>query len=534
MKAKRVITGLTVLLILLGTLAWKGENVAAQAPERKTTIVVAYNEYEYWMIRWEDNQILCRILSEHEGLPSSEEILAFCGRELHAVWLNTPPCLISQGEGTTDCEGVYLYLVSFQPKEREVPVELPPPVVWVDLEGCTPVPPENRCDVIPILLLTGEEPLPNEQITAIHGTYDDEPFTCEGEICRLQLRSTPLAGSTIEFWADSSYGDSSERFTAQVRVIDTGVTAAPGAGGWYVDVISTQWRGAPIASCARIWEAFPPLGAPPAWLATPEQSALLASDAPYFYLAGRLISQGLVDASECPTGGMLPNGYADACGLEKARPLVAAWQNQFDTRIVEVARETGVPGQLMKNLFAQESQFWPGVFRVPYEFGLGQITDNGADVILLWNKSFFQQFCPLVLAEDACLGGYLRLRAEDQAMLRGALALQAKADCPECPEGIDLSNVHFSVSLFASTLQANCAQVSRTVFTATEQMAGTVSSYEDLWRFTIANYHAGSGCLAYAIHTTWQSTGMLTWQQVSTSFTEACRGVVPYVEKITR
>ena len=59
----------------------------------------------------------------------------------------------------------------------------------------------------------------------------------------------------------------------------------------------------------------------------------------------------------------------------------------------------------MKNLFAQESQFWPGMFRVPYEFGLGQITDQGADAIFMWNPVFFQQFCPLVLvAECLCAG----------------------------------------------------------------------------------------------------------------------------------
>ncbi len=64
-----------------------------------------------------------------------------------------------------------------------------------------------------------------------------------------------------------------------------------------------------------------------------------------------------------PDGGMLPNGYADVCGLEKARPIVADWQNQFDQQIIDVGKATGVPGQLMKNLFAQESQFWPGMYR---------------------------------------------------------------------------------------------------------------------------------------------------------------------------
>ena len=154
----------------------------------------------------------------------------------------------------------------------------------------------------------------------------------------------------------------------------------------------------------------------------------------------------------------------------------------------------------MKNLFAQESQFWPEYFRVPFEFGLGQITERGADTVLIWNNEFFSQFCPLVLSKEACDQGYLGLTVPDQAILRGALALQAKSDCPDCPTGIDLSSAHFTVSLFANTLIANCAQVARHIYTATNHMAGRVATYEDLWRLTIANYHAGPGCTSYAIH----------------------------------
>ncbi len=177
-------------------------------------------------------------------------------------------------------------------------------------------------------------------------------------------------------------------FTAMVRVIDSGVSSSPTSGGWYVDVISTQWQGNEIATCAEVWQAFPPVGGVPDWLSTPEDPAFLASEQPYAYLAGRLIAQGVVDASTCASGGLLSNGYADNCGLDQAMPKVSLWQNQFDEQIIQAANDTKVPAQLLKNLFAQESQFWPGVFRQPKEFGLGQITDNGADALLLWNPPF--------------------------------------------------------------------------------------------------------------------------------------------------
>jgi len=82
-------------------------------------------------------------------------------------------------------------------------------------------------------------------------------------------------------------------------------------------------------------------------------------------------------------------------------------------------------------------------------------------------------------------------------------------------------------------LMANCAQICQTIDNATGELAGDVSTYEDLWRFTVANYHAGPGCVSYAIHQTWLNVGLLNWEQVQEYFTEPCKGVIPYVEKIT-
>jgi hypothetical protein len=199
-----------------------------------------------------------------------------------------------------------------------------------------------------------------------------------------------------------------------------------------------------------------------------------------------------------------------------------------------VAEETGLPAQLLKNLFAQESQFWPGVFRVAREYGFGQMTDLGADTILLWNASFFDQFCPLVLTAEACSRGYLRLKEDQRAILRGALAIQANADCQECASGIDLNQAHNSVSIFANGLRANCDQIKQTILNATEQVPGMVSTYEDLWRFTIANYHAGPGCIAFGIHTAADRGQPLTWTNVSAYLTQPCQQAIVYVDLITR
>jgi hypothetical protein len=501
---------------------------------RQATIVISYTRYEWWLLRWSDNNLMCQVYIDHEGLPTANDILIDCGGTIYTQWINTLPCA-GLDEGVlpaTGCIGFYLYFIGSAPAEKEVKVNLPPPIVFVSLVGCTPIAPENLCPTIPQLHFVGEEPLPNELISAIHIRMDNSETTCIGSTCDIQLRPTRLSGSTIEFWADSSFGDSSVKFTAMVRVIESGVSTSPSGSGWYIDVLSDQWNGQQLATCSQVWQAFPPIGGVPEWLSTPEDPAFLATEEPYSYLAGRLIAQGAVDASPCSGGGLLSNGYADNCGLDLAMPKVIEWQNQFDDQIMQVAMDTKVPAQLLKNLFAEESQFWPGVFRKPNEFGLGQITDNGADALLLWNPSFFNQFCPLVLTEDQCSGGYLKLDSTNQAILRGALATSADADCENCEFGIDLTSVEKSINLVAHTLLANCEQVAQIVFNATGQIAGAVSSYEELWKFTVADYHTGSGCLSYALYTSWAARATMDWEHVSTHLTEPCETVIPYVTEI--
>ena len=149
----------------------------------------------------------------------------------------------------------------------------------------------------------------------------------------------------FEFWSYSTYGDSSVVFSAQVRVqkADEG---DPDQLYWYADVLSSQWQGQSVATCADSWNVFPPVGGPPEWLATPKQSEELSSDIPYTYLAANLISQGLVDASACSDGGLPPGGGVNQCGLETSRPAVIEWQNQFDELILSTAQGCRHPSPL--------------------------------------------------------------------------------------------------------------------------------------------------------------------------------------------
>jgi hypothetical protein len=322
-------------------------------------------------------------------------------------------------------------------------------------------------------------------------------------------------------------------FEAQVRVAQA-EDGNPDQASWYVDVLSSQWQGVRNASCSVTWDSFPPVGGPPPWLGTPRDAADLSSDIPYNYLSANLILQGAVDARACPDAGLLPDGSANACGQEAARPAVDQWQNQFDELIIHTAEDTGVPAQLLKNLFARESQFWPGIFKASADAGLGQLTENGADTTLLWNPSFFGSYCPLVLQADSCVAGYVHLKKDQQQLLRQALVSSVNASCDNCALGIDLSRADFSVGVFAHTLLASCDQTAQVIHNTVNQSPGDVASYEDLWKLTLVNYNAGPGCLSLVVNDAWSADHSLTWDTLSTHFTGTCGGAKDYVDDISR
>ncbi len=498
-------------------------------PDRYSVSTVDYTKYFWWLIRWGEDDIGCHIEIDHEGVPTPGDIYIDCGQDVYNKWIKQKPCL---EKDIALCKGFYLYLAGSEPAQKEVATKLPPPTVQVTLENCDPVYTSftSICDSQPVLVLTGTEPLDGYNITSIQGLYQSQPFTCDA-VCRLQLPVTDDKGFVIQFWANSSYGDTSEMFEALVRVAVTDV-GNPDRSFWYVDVLSSQWAGVPVASCVEAWGTLPPVGGPPEWLSTPTKSELLGTQISYNYLAAQLIRNGAVDVSSCPDGGLLPDGSASACGMDAARPAVTDWQNQFDGVILGVAKDTGVPAHLLKNLFAIESQFWPGR-SLRNDIGLGQLTEKGADTALLWNPAFYYEFCPTAMDSTECSKGYLHLSDKQQEYLRQALIVAVDATCDTCPLGINLDRANFGIGVFAHTLLANCEQAGQLVQNITGGKAGNAASYEDLWKFTLANYNAGPGCLGNALDATNGASEDLTWENVSSHLEPVCQTAVDYVKDIS-
>ena len=527
-----IVLGL-VILPASGISRVSAAGIEPPGPDRFAIVVVDYTAYEWWLIGWSDNFVACQIFLEHTGPPTDDEVYVACGEILYDAWAATQPCTEAAAGGEVlNCHGYYLY--EYQPvqAQKKVGVPLPPPMVWVTLSGCAYGDLTNICHDLPILILTGEEPLPDESITGINVIVNGEAYTC-GPVCEIELGPTDPAGIELSFWAASSYGDTSVVFDARVRVAQVS-NGDPTEIFWYVDVLSSQWRGAPAAGCALNWELFPPVGGPPRWLSTPDSPEELASDIPYDYLAGKLIASGTVNASGCAGDGLLPSGAANQCGIEAARLLMTDWQNQFDTLIYSVAWDTGVPAQLLKNLFSRESQFWPVDFRIITDVGLGQLTENGADTTLLWNPAFYEQFCPMVLDDDTCGKGYPFLQSDEQVTLQGALVQSVDAACADCPLGIDLGRAESSVGIFAQTLLANCEQAAYIISDVSGVPTSEISTYEDMWRFTLVNYNAGPGCLILALQDTLDSGEPLQWGYVMTHLTPVCQGAADYVADISR
>lgn len=286
--------------------------------------------------------------------------------------------------------------------------------------------------------------------------------------------------------------------------------------------------------CTIIWRATPPEGEAPLWLSTPDSADGLYTDIPYTYLAGALITNGVVDASDCPNDGLLPNGAADSCGLEAARSDVTVWQNQFNAQIYNFANVNALPAVLLKRVFAIESQFWFGISLDGYHAGLGHTTPIGLDPLFLFYPNYYNTICPLLFSDRTCEGTYTDLSQEEKAMMRGYLYnTRVDATCPTCPYGVDLEKANASIDIFAKLINSNCRQTNTLFLNITDGYAGSSAEYEDLWKFTMANYTAGPGCMGNAYLRTYNLEEGFTWENVSKNLDGTCESAIIYVDRIS-
>lgn len=159
------------------------------------------------------------------------------------------------------------------------------------------------------------------------------------------------------------------------------------------------------------------------------------------------------------------------------------WQNQWDAAIQEAGRIYSVPPRLIKAMFAQESQFWPlwaPERKHADEVGLGQLTDDGADLALRYSPGLYAQLCPLAAWD--CNPGYDTQPDPVRQMLR------------------DILRSHLMVN--GTPLQA-AEQAAATIPTWAQILAAYYCAAGELvrpnaapaWDYALAAYHAGPECV---------------------------------------
>jgi hypothetical protein len=183
----------------------------------------------------------------------------------------------------------------------------------------------------------------------------------------------------------------------------------------------------------------------------------------------------------------------------------------------------------LKAVIAVESQFWPGSNWEKGEISLGQMTENGADLLLTYRPNYFRQVCASVLNERNCPLSYSEMNDANLSMLRGAVLKSIDTTCPGCAGGVDLEKGAQSVIVLSETLAASCEQSAKLISMVTDSSPTNLMSYADFWRFVLANYHSGAGCMLQALRRTEKP---LNWNNVSVGFPIGCTSGVDYVRRI--
>jgi hypothetical protein len=385
----------------------------------------------------------------------------------------------------------------------------------------------------PYVVLTAFGASPQSKLAGFRGYINSDEFVCAESPCIVYLDGS----SRFVFRAFTMDGGTSADIISSVSVTSD-------SQGFIVTIDSVSQFTSFVDSCSLVWGVADEENA--SWDSFVQSPYQLNTRKTLHTLATQLLVRGIVDASDCPAGGLnLSLDWPTACGLEKATDKMIEWQNQFDEYIWLSSRDSGVPPKIIKSLLEFESQFWPGNSRFYLdEFGLGQINQLGVDVLLRRDPTLYQKVCPGVLSD--CSRPYLSLEPSQQALIRGAVVNSVNAACPTCEYGLDLDKAKESVSLIANLLMANCRQVNdilripykpdedadaatATAVVATVAAGGARpgADYEDYWRFTLYTYHSGVSCFQETVKNTRDAGLPVTWANFEQNM--HCRGGWDYV-----
>lgn len=477
---KRRVFLLGILLAVLGLISIVSQNTNADNGgkfSRHKTVEINVTQYVWELISNRDGRLICEIVVEYPTRPTYQDTITFCAEQIFTSELTPTPSDVSQATPAPFDLAEFFQTVSYRfMKTQKLIRAVEVPVAEMTVNLVSPGAPAGQ----PFVSIYAYEPVIGEKILEIRGNLNGWEFYCPSTRCDVPITKDAI----LEFWAVSSYGDESLHSRATIRLLRT-------EQGDQIELTSLE----PVVlyqdACAAIWRL--PQYQRPKWADLPPLPDDLNTMKPYQYLAGQLLNAGIVSAQDCPGGGLISPGAPNLCGLNQAMDAVIDWQNQFDMVIWDTARKLGIPPRIMKTLIEQESQFWPANGRrYIFEYGLGQLSQAGADVALRWDNELFASVCNGLLYD--CSIVYGKLPTWVQAQLRGGLMNMMNSECATCAHGIDLTRAQDSIPVLARILRSNCQQVKYIV-----DRNGSTASYEDLWRMTLVSYHSGYECLNSAL-----------------------------------
>lgn len=260
------------------------------------------------------------------------------------------------------------------------------------------------------------------------------------------------------------------------------------------------------------------------WIYVPENASELHSEENLFFLAGKLITNNIVDASTCPSGGITLNGYANACGMAVAKDSVIYLQNILDESILSAWKNTGVPPVLLKQMIRFESQFWPSIDQETH-YGYGHITNIGMRNALEWNSRLSAEVCP------PSLGTYCASNYTEADKILDTLVIT----CPDCKYGIAVDQIDRVVNIQSEVVLGYCYQTAQLIFNATGWKSGNVVDYPTIWKLTLVNYNAGPTCVFNAMRDAFAATqGPVKWSDISYVMSgDQCLRGLNYANRIT-
>ena len=487
---------------------------AARAAEMQTIWQLAY---------WESYEMACTIILDEDRQPNNDEIRRACGDVLYQSWLTTPICNRHYGQGpeSVACTGLFLRRVG--QKEKEAAVN-PSQINYREQNmrqiyfevmnvNCQP---GTVCGEKPEILLIAHGPDNNDGIiNSVRLRIEYYEASCNGNACQLRLPLTDNNGVWLEYWAMDESGNQGPHSWLKFRIVQSQTDSTL----YFYDLIGDAFPDAG-AYASDIWYVFPEPGAPlPPVLQKVPTYDYLVTKHNLQLLAGKLIFNGKVDSSSCPNYGLNLDGTPNGCGEEVSAKMVFDYQNQYDQLIYEASRRQKVPPRIVKGLIAQESQFWPHS-DIPYEYGLGMLTESGADMLLRWNANYFLNLCRQTypMDQEKCWGGFSGLTEEEQIVMRGVVISKVGSD--------------EELEVLAAAIRGSVYQVNQLVTNVTGSAPSGVSTYEDMWKFTVANYYSGSGCLYTAMNNVTLYSLPLTWENVRRFMTGKCGLANQYVDRV--